>query len=82
MATIDPGWTALLEEVDAALRDARRLAAERPVGTADHATAASLVTRLPEFERDVRLAIRRGRTNTAAYRSVFEQLVTSLRAIA
>jgi hypothetical protein len=44
--------------------------------------AASLVTRLPEFIRDIRLAARRRRTNEPAYRSVFEQLVTALRAIA
>ena len=80
--TIAPGWTALLEEAEAALRDARRLASESPTGTPEHAVAASLVTRLPEFIRDVRVAARRRRTNEPAYRSVFEQLVTALRAIA
>jgi len=82
MATIDPAWKGILEDADVALRDARRVAADRPSGTAEQAAAASMVTRLPEFIRDVRLAVRRRRSNPAAYRSVFEQLITSLRAIA
>jgi hypothetical protein len=80
--TLAPGWSVLLEEVEAALVVARRLASERPDGTPDHAVASSLVVRLPEFIRDVRVAARLGRTNEPAYRSVFEQLVASLRAIA
>jgi hypothetical protein len=75
------GWAALVEEAEEALRHARRLASERPAGSADQAAAASLVTRLPEFIRDVRLAGGRGRTNDALYRSVFEQLVPPLRAL-
>ena len=51
-------------------------------GVADQAVAASLATRLPEFIRDVRLAVRRGRADEPAYRSVFEQLVTGLRSLA
>lgn len=76
------GWAELLREAEEALRLARRLASERPAGSADQAAVASLATRLPEFIRDVRLASRRGRTNEAAYRSVFEQLVPALRALA
>jgi hypothetical protein len=74
-------WDALIGEAEEALRRARRLASERPPGSADQAAAASLATRLPEFIRDLRVAARRGRTNEPAYRSVFEQLVTALRAL-
>jgi hypothetical protein len=76
------GWSVLLGEAEAALRDARRLASERPADAPDRAVAESLVVRLPEFIGEVRLAAGRGRTNVSAYRSVFEQMVSSLRAIA
>jgi hypothetical protein len=79
--TAGAGWAGLIEEAEEALRLARRLAQERPAGSADQAAAASLVTRLPEFIRDVRLAARRGRTNDALYRSVLEQLVSAIRAL-
>lgn len=79
MASSQGTWGRLLDDAEAALRDARRTARERPAGTPEQAAAASLVTRLPEFIRDVRIAARRGRLNESAYRSVFEQLVTSLR---
>ncbi|HYL41699.1 MAG TPA: hypothetical protein VET90_10350 [Candidatus Binatus sp.] len=78
MTTNTSGWETLLGEAEGALRRARRAASEGQPGSADQAAAASLVVRLPEFIRDVRLAERRGRTNLSAYRSVFEQLVPSL----
>lgn len=82
MPTTDTAWATLIDEAEEALRIARRLASERPAGSPDQAAAASMATRLPEFIRDVRLAVRRGRTDQPAYRSVFEQLVTTLRAVA
>ncbi|HJW22430.1 MAG TPA: hypothetical protein VJ506_08390 [Candidatus Limnocylindrales bacterium] len=81
MATAMTGWTALIGEAEEALRLARRVASERPAGSAEQAAATSLVTRLPEFIRDLRIAARRGRSNEALYRSVFEQLVPALKAI-
>lgn len=81
MATATTGWTALVGEAEEALRHARRVVAEGPAGSAEQAAAASLVTRLPEFIRDLRIAARRGRSNEALYRSVFEQLVPALKEI-
>ena len=81
MATTMTGWTALVTEAEEALRLARRVVAEAPAGSAEQAAAASLVTRLPEFIRDLRIAARRGRSNEALYRSVFEQLVPALKEI-
>ena len=81
MSATDAAWAALIDQAEEALRVARRVASERPAGSPDQAAAASMTTRLPEFLRDVRRAAHRGRTDAAAYRSVFEQLVTTLRAI-
>ena len=74
-------WTALIAEAEEALRLARRVASEQPAGSAEQAAAASLVTRLPEFIRDLRRAARRGPSNEALYRSLFEQLVPALKVI-
>ncbi|HYL40823.1 MAG TPA: hypothetical protein VET90_05905, partial [Candidatus Binatus sp.] len=73
MTTAASGWEALLGEAEAALRRARRAAAERPAGSVEQAAARSLVIRLPEFIRDVRVAERRGRPELAAYRSILRQ---------
>ena len=78
MAMVTASWETLLDEAEDALRRARLQAAGRPSGSVEQAAAVGLVVRLPEFIRDVRLAQRRGRTNLAAYRSVFEQLVPAL----
>jgi hypothetical protein len=78
----EPSWQALAEEAEAALRRARTLAMEGPARPADREALRSMLTRLPEFIRDLSIARRRGRQEIALYRAVFEQLVTPLRSIA
>jgi hypothetical protein len=79
-SSVQGGWDELLADAIEAEREARRLAAEQPDGSPEQAAGAATATRLREFIRDVRLAARRGRTNTPAYRSVFEQIVPPIRA--
>ena len=76
----DANWQLLVSEAEEALARARALATERPVGSPEREAARSMLVRLPEFIRDLSIARRRGR-GAAAYRSVFEQLVTVVRSI-
>jgi hypothetical protein len=75
-------WDHLLEAAIQAERQARRLARSASAGTREQAAGAATATRLHEFIHDVRLAMGRRRTNVAAYRSVFEQIVPPIRAAA
>ena len=77
----DSGWQTLMDETDAALARARLLVAQQATDSADLEAAHSLMTRLPEFKRDLSIARARERSAIASYRSIFEQLVTTLRAI-